>query len=108
MTQPGVRPGDAAMAEVLFLIPDQDEVYYRVLLELVQPHVIVPYHWDDFWRPLSKPLRPHFNMPRLALPPLERIDLDGFKRTLARIAPGVTVLEPKLFRPYEVAEFVSF
>jgi hypothetical protein len=74
--------------------------YYRELLAAVQPQLVIPLHWDDFFRPLHKPLRPFYRPPRLALPPLQRIDLNQFKSVVARNAPLARVLVPELLESY--------
>jgi L-ascorbate metabolism protein UlaG (beta-lactamase superfamily) len=96
----------APSADVLFVKPHQERAYYEVLLDMVQPQVIIPIHWDDFMRPLSQPLRPMLKPPRLAFPPLARVDLNAFRQMIKRIAPQTKVLLPEIFRLYELSEFL--
>jgi L-ascorbate metabolism protein UlaG (beta-lactamase superfamily) len=105
LTDPGARPSDAAAADLLFVFPGMDRSYYEALLELVQPRVVIPIHWDDFFRSLSRPLRPFWKLPRVALPPLQRTNLARFKQMMEQLAPGVTVLEPEILRPYDLGKF---
>ena len=102
LTDPGVRAEDAVPAEMLLVQANRDEDYYRALLTRVQPRVVIPYHWDDFFRCLSKPLRPSLKPPRLAWPPLRRINLAEFGRTIQHLAPEVRVFEPDAFRTYNL------
>jgi L-ascorbate metabolism protein UlaG (beta-lactamase superfamily) len=95
-----VSPQGAPPAEVLFVSPMESGTYYRELLAAVQPQLVIPLHWDDFFRPLHKPLRPFYRPPRLALPPLQRIDLNQFKSVVARNAPLARVLVPELLESY--------
>ncbi|MGD9146512.1 MAG: MBL fold metallo-hydrolase, partial [Anaerolineae bacterium] len=92
LTDPGTRPGDATAADVLFVHPGKDRDYYKSLLRLVKPRVTIPVHWDDFFRPLSEPLRPYWKPPELAFPPLQRIDLEEFKQTVLMTIPSGRVL----------------
>jgi L-ascorbate metabolism protein UlaG (beta-lactamase superfamily) len=105
LTSPGVRPEDAVPADVLFVIPKHDREFYASLLERVQPKVVIPYHWDDFFRSVNKPLRPFWQPPRWAWPPLRRMDPAGFRRDIEQIAPGTSVLEPQVFRFYDLGKF---
>jgi L-ascorbate metabolism protein UlaG (beta-lactamase superfamily) len=105
LTSPGIRPEDAAPADVLFVIPMHDRRYYERLLQRVQPRIVIPYHWDDFFRPLDKPLRSFWQSPRRGWPPLKRIDLKGFRKMVEQIAPGTSVLEPQAFRFHDLREF---
>jgi L-ascorbate metabolism protein UlaG (beta-lactamase superfamily) len=97
----------APPADVLFVKPHQERAYYEVLLDVVQPRVLIPIHWDDFMRPLSQPLRPMLKPPRLAFPPLARVDLTAFRQMIKRIAPQTQVFLPKIFRLYKLNESLS-
>jgi len=92
----------APLADVLFVKPLQKPAYYQALLGVVQPRVVIPIHWDDFMRPLSQPLRPMLKPPRLAFPPLARVDLAAFSQMIKRIAPQIQVFFPEIFRLYEL------
>jgi L-ascorbate metabolism protein UlaG (beta-lactamase superfamily) len=105
LTSPGMRPGDAVPADVLFVIPKHERSFYEELLRRVQPKLVIPYHWDYFFRPLDKPLRPLWEPPRWAWPPLQRMDLADFGRIIKQIAPGTKVLEPQVFRSHDLGEF---
>ena len=71
--------------DVLLVHPFYPEATYRQLFEQVQPRLVIPTHWDDLWRPLSQPPRSSFQPPRWAFPPLRRVDLASFQRTLQRL-----------------------
>jgi L-ascorbate metabolism protein UlaG (beta-lactamase superfamily) len=104
LTDPGIRPEDAVAADVLFVYPIMHRAYYESLLPLVQPKMVVPCHWDDFFRPLSKPLRPFWQLPRWTFPPLKRVNLAEFRDTVEAIAPGTRVLVPEVLRSYDLGE----
>jgi L-ascorbate metabolism protein UlaG (beta-lactamase superfamily) len=106
LTDPGARPDDAVAADVLFVHPGKDNEYYKSLLRLVKPRITIPVHWDDFFRPLSEPLRPYWKPPALAFPPLQRIDLEKFKQTVLMIAQGGRVLEPEILRSYDLGALI--
>ncbi|HOG46277.1 MAG TPA: MBL fold metallo-hydrolase [Anaerolineae bacterium] len=96
------RPGPAPEADLLFAGAFRGPEGYRPLLEQVRPQTVMPVHWDDFFRPLSQPLRPTLLPLQRRLPLLRRLDLDEMRRAIEQAAPGVTVLVPKMFREYEV------
>ncbi|MGD8752000.1 MAG: hypothetical protein PVG14_11285 [Anaerolineales bacterium] len=102
-----VSPQGAPPAEALFVSPMELETYYRDLLAAVRPRLVIPVHWDNLFRPLHKPLRPFYRPPRLALPPLQRIDLNQFDRKIARIAPQARVLVPELLDSYNFRDYFS-
>lgn len=95
-------PGTGAPADVLTVKPLGTHARYEALLRQARPRVVIPVHWDDFCRPLSKPVRPTLAPSGQAVPPLKRIDLAQFKRMIQRIAPGTQVLIPKVFRTYNL------
>ena len=91
------RPGPAPRAEVLLIgadirLPDLPE-----LLDQVQPRLLIPTHWDNFLRPLSKPLKPFFRPPSFQRPLLDRYDPWRLKQWVERARPGVEVWVPGLF-----------
>ena len=104
LTDPGERPDSVVDADVLFLFPRRDEAYCRTLLSRVQPKLVVLNHWDDFFRPLSKPLQPHIQIQGIArtFPPLQRVNTGKFSRMIERLSPQTKVLVPEIFHRYEL------
>ena len=96
----------APPSDMLFVKPLREQSYYEALLELVHPRVIIPIHWDNFMRPLSQPLRPTLKPPRLAFPPIERVNLEQFSQMIKRINPESKVFLPEIFHLYGPGEFV--
>jgi L-ascorbate metabolism protein UlaG (beta-lactamase superfamily) len=101
------RAEPAEPADVLFVKPHQERVYYEALLSVVQPRVVIPIHWDDLMRPLSQPLRPMVKPPRLAFPPLGRVDLAEFHQLIEQVAPEAQVFIPEILRLYDLSEILS-
>jgi L-ascorbate metabolism protein UlaG (beta-lactamase superfamily) len=95
-------PGPGVAAEVLTLKPLGTRSTYESLLREVRPRVVVPVHWDDFGRPLSKPARPMIAPSGRIIPPLERIDLGRFQHMVEQIAPATRVLVPEMFHAYDL------
>ncbi len=95
-------PEPAVPADVLFVGPQRSRQYYDALLRQVRPRMVIPIHWDDFFRPLSKPLRPIFAPPAWAFPPLRTLNLAEFRHTLQRVAPTTKLFLPEIFRPYKL------
>jgi L-ascorbate metabolism protein UlaG (beta-lactamase superfamily) len=52
--------------------------WYCHLLQQVQPKMVIPQHWDDFFQPLSDHPAPFWSSPQLRFPPIARIDLEDF------------------------------
>lgn len=98
----GSPPNHLEPAEILFLHPFHSETYYRQLLKRVQPQLVIPIHWDDLWRPLSQPPRTSFQLPRLTLPPLRRLDLGSFQSSLQRIDPALRFFIPERLKVYDL------
>ncbi len=101
------QPGPAPAADVLCVGVQRPDAYYAALLRAVQPRVAIPMHWDDFFRPLSRPLRPMLAPPRPALPPLRRMDPHRFQRTVAHLDPALKVIVPDVLRAYESSELLA-
>jgi L-ascorbate metabolism protein UlaG (beta-lactamase superfamily) len=108
VTDPGVDPEDGVAADVLFVHPYRKEGYYDVLLRRVRPRMVIPYHWDNIFRSLAKPLRPLpiLRLGRWASPPLARVN-SGFKRMVEGKRPGTRVLAPEVFCTYDLAQLLE-
>jgi hypothetical protein len=81
-------------AEVLFTVAQEWPQYYRWLFKGVNPHTVVPIHWDNFIRPLSKPLQ-RFTRPG-------RMPLWQLTKLTRQVLPRATVIIPEIFREYTV------
>ncbi len=90
------------LADALFLGVIRKADSLEAILRQANPRLVIPIHWDDFFRPLTKPLRPSIDRPRLAFPPLPRVSLAGFQRSVAAIHPGSKVFVPQIFRLYDL------
>ena len=103
----GVSSQCAVRADVLCAFPFGAREGLQALLEAVRPRLVIPLHWDDLFRSLSRPLRPFLQPPRWAWPPLQRVDLAEFARSVERLRPGTKVLVPEAFRAYDLCELAG-
>ncbi len=89
-------------ADVLFIAPYNPGSYLQAVLHAVQPEQVVPIHWDDFTRRLSRPLRPMLLTPAQGLrprfPPLRRLNLAGFTAEVQALVPNARVEIPEIFQ----------
>jgi len=106
LTDPGDNPAGSPPADILFVFPYRDDAYYRSLLPRVRPKTVIPTHWDDFFRPLSKPLRPLIQPPKWPLISLRRINITAFGHRIERIYPETKVFVPEIFHTYDIAELI--
>jgi L-ascorbate metabolism protein UlaG (beta-lactamase superfamily) len=87
-------------ADLLFQVPARHgQTYYSKLLHRVQPAVVIPIHWDDLFRPLSKPLREHIWPTTMGLTQI--------KRLVEECAPGTLVIKPQVFHVYHLHELLE-
>jgi L-ascorbate metabolism protein UlaG (beta-lactamase superfamily) len=106
LTDPGTRPEDAVPADLLFALPVLDEGFLDALLTRVRPKVVIPYHWEDFFRSLSRPLRPFLSRPTWSLPPIRRVNLGRFRHLVEYLTPETEVLEPEILRTYDLGDIL--
>jgi L-ascorbate metabolism protein UlaG (beta-lactamase superfamily) len=97
----GVHPSPA---QILFASPFRRNQMENQLAA-IQPALVVPIHWDDFFRPLSKPIRPMYHLPRFLLKPFGMIDLEDFEHIVVSKLPGAKFLVPEIFQTYEIGLF---
>jgi hypothetical protein len=93
-------------ADAVFLSPYGSERSLTTALHSIRPRCVIPIHWDDFTRPLSRPLRPMLLTPAQGLspiiPPVRRLDLTQFSRFIRRILPEAEVRIPEIFETYHI------
>lgn len=96
ITAMGVRllvcAGEPRPTEILFVVAQELKKYYTHLLKSTGPGVFIPIHWDNFTRPLSKPVR-RFTRPG-------RLPLWQIARLARQVLPRVEVIIPEIYREY--------
>lgn len=98
----GIDREPVVEADVLLVGADASQEQLRTILGGVRPRMVFPNHWDDMFRPLSKPTRPMIKPPKYILFIPRRIDLQAFAHTVQAIQPGTSVVLPDLFKPYDL------
>jgi hypothetical protein len=78
--------------DILFAGAQETLGYYQRLFLGTRPHTFIPIHWDNFTRPLSRPLR------RLTRP--GGLALWQVTRLARQLLPHVNVIIPEIFREY--------
>jgi L-ascorbate metabolism protein UlaG (beta-lactamase superfamily) len=90
-----------APADVLLIAPFHSPAALHEILSAVAPAIVVPIHWENFTRSLSKSQRPMLvtrHQGWAGWPPVRRLDLEIFARRIEQIRPGVQVLIPEMFK----------
>lgn len=93
-------------ADVLLFAPLRDAAAYVPVLENVQPKVVIPIHWDNFFRPLDKPLQPLPQPPKFLWPGLNSQRPGDFKHQIEILALKVKIHIPALFEPLRLDETI--
>jgi len=83
-------------AELLFAVAQEPKEYYQRLFQGVHPHTLVPIHWDNFLRPLNKPLQ-NFTRPA-------RMNLTQLTKMALQVLPQAKVVIPELFSEYTLSD----
>ena len=89
-------------ADILFINPNDPADFYLPFIKKVQPSVVVPIHWDNFFSPLTRPIRPMLNFPAWIFPYINRTTLGGFKRVIETSFTSIRVIIPRVFDEYNV------
>jgi L-ascorbate metabolism protein UlaG (beta-lactamase superfamily) len=93
MTDPGRELESCQPVDVLLLFPFHPPELLEGILRTTQPKIIIPSHWDDFLRPLDRPLKPMLQPPHREWPPIGRADLQKFTRRIHELAPETQVIQ---------------
>jgi len=96
-----MRGDSAPRADILFLNSEIAPMELNKLLINVQPHLIVPIHWDNFFRPLNRPLQPFLQPTHRLFPPITRFNQQHLTNLIQDILPGTRIIFLKPF------EFIS-
>lgn len=99
-----IRSEPATPAEVLCVGAGEGPDFYEALLSVVQPHIIIPLHWDNFFRPLTKPLNPLWKPPHMGSPLIDHQKPNEFRQMIKQIDPEVKVFIPDIFQLYNFSE----
>lgn len=83
-------------AEILFIVAQESKEYYHNLFLGVQPHTIVPIHWDNFLRSPGKPIKRFTRPGRMSLPQITRLAEQSL--------PHVKVIIPEMYREYTLGK----
>ena len=94
-------PAGAPAADVLVLTASRPARAWRGVIAKVKPKVVVIIHWDDFFSPLSKPLRPMLAAPSWGDRFLRRMDPHEFAHSMETFNPESKVFIPEIFKSVE-------
>lgn len=89
----------AKQSDILFIVPEENQNYYKDLLLVVRPKLIVLIHWDYLFRPLTKPTLPFLHFSKIMLFPAI-YNLTNFSKMLKDISSSYQVLVPEIFKVY--------
>ncbi|MBN2004612.1 MAG: MBL fold metallo-hydrolase [Anaerolineae bacterium] len=89
----GVLPAPVPDVDVAFVNVSMDARPFWSMLPVTRPRLLIPTHWDNFFRPLDRPLRRSLLFPHC-------IRLDSFRERVARMLPESRVCVAELFRTY--------
>ncbi len=95
---------DAHPADVLFVRAVASKRWYEEVLAAVQPRLVIPTHWDNLFQPLNESMQPFWSPPRWEWPPLRKINLDDFEKTVHQVQPECKVLIPLPFKFYHLMD----
>jgi L-ascorbate metabolism protein UlaG (beta-lactamase superfamily) len=94
---------DAPLADILFANPMYTHTREKFFLQNVQPRLVIPIHWDDFWQPLNKPVHPIYQPPsRKTSFRIKPVNLILFQKDITQILPGTKILVPDRLHTYDL------
>ncbi|MFZ5808507.1 MAG: MBL fold metallo-hydrolase [Chloroflexota bacterium] len=94
-----MRGAGAPPADVLFFDTEISTQELHILLHNVQPRLVIPIHWDNFFRPISLPLQTFFRPTHQLFPPFARINLKNIAGLVKDISPASQIILPEPLIP---------
>jgi hypothetical protein len=111
LTDDCLHPVEAGQVDVLFINPHHNgkkqKRHLQSVMEIYQPRVVIPIHWDDMWSPLSAPLRGQLTLTGRVFPPLARFNSLDFKRLVESQPVNPVVFIPERLREYTLGEVLN-
>jgi L-ascorbate metabolism protein UlaG (beta-lactamase superfamily) len=104
LTDPGQSIGKPFPVDILTLAPFHTPAELEQILVDTQPRYVIPSHWDDFLRPISKPIRPMLQPLHHEWPPIGRADMEKFAHRVEQLSPHTLVMHLDLFQEIEIQE----
>lgn len=95
---------DARPADVLFVRAVASKRWYEKVLAAIRPKLVIPTHWDNLFQPLTESMQPFWSPPRWEWPPLRKINLDDFEKTIHQVQPDCKILIPQPFKSYQLMD----
>ncbi len=99
--------GGAIPAQVLIIDAELSLNAFKHLIQRVKPNWVIPIHWDDFFRPLSAPLKPFFRPPERTYFWIGRIDPPSYVGQLQKRFPGGRVFLPQLLKEVDLNDLIA-
>jgi hypothetical protein len=95
-------PEGAPAADVLVITASRRPEAWRSVIAKVKPKAVILIHWDDFFSPLERPIRPMLAPPRLGEELFRRMDPHEFAHSLETIFPEEKINVPDIFQSVEI------
>ncbi|GAB4479460.1 MAG: MBL fold metallo-hydrolase [Anaerolineales bacterium] len=102
-----IEPAGAVPAEVLLIDTEIPFSQLEELLRSVNPCLVIPIHWDDFFRPLDAPLKPFFRLPERGFFHLGRLDILAYADKVRRLLPQGKVYLPQRLQEVKLMELIE-
>lgn len=93
-----VEAEGAVPAQILVVDSEIPYSAFEQLVQKVKPSWVIPIHWDDFFLPLSAPLKPFFRPPEKMTLRVGRIEPTKFVQALQSYLSGGKVYLPERLR----------
>jgi L-ascorbate metabolism protein UlaG (beta-lactamase superfamily) len=102
-----VEAEGAVPAQILIVDSEIPFSAFEQLVRRVKPGWVIPIHWDDFFVPLSAPLKPFFRPSQEVTLCLGRIELTEFVQALQSYLPAGKVYLPERLKEINLRELTQ-
>ncbi len=97
----------AVPAQVLLVDVEMPFSTVELLLQIVNPRIVIPIHWDDFFRPLSMPLKTFFRPPEKGFFHLGRLEVTAYVRRFQQLLPAGRVYLPERLKEINLSSLLG-
>jgi L-ascorbate metabolism protein UlaG (beta-lactamase superfamily) len=89
-------------SDFLVLTTSRRPEIWNDVIAKAKPKAIILIHWDDFFSPLTRPIRPMLAPPRLGDRLFARMDPRAFARSMQKMLPEGKIFIPEIFHSVEL------
>jgi|GEM_PF-3492983 len=93
--------------DILVTSPFYSYDYYEKIINILKPKIIIPNHWDNFFRPLTKKIKGFKITIQNKFPYIKPYNLKKFENIIKTISKEIIIYKLEIFRYYDIIKLLN-